>query len=59
MYNGLRLLIGLQKYNNDVMRAADYIFSGHAEQDLVEVCSHFGDSETSGKCNWDIDEYSL
>ncbi|KAI8578311.1 hypothetical protein K450DRAFT_247235 [Umbelopsis ramanniana AG] len=28
--------IALQKYNNDVMRAADYIFSGHAEQDLVE-----------------------
>lgn len=28
----------LQKYNNDVMRAADYIFSGHADQDAVDVC---------------------
>ncbi|KAG2181396.1 hypothetical protein INT43_008979 [Umbelopsis isabellina] len=28
--------VALQKYNNDVMRAADYIFSGHAEQDDVE-----------------------
>jgi hypothetical protein len=32
------LTYALQKYNNDVMRAADYIFSGHADQDAVDVC---------------------